>query len=245
MSPRRRSALAARLVVDHPGSPQQNILDELRRVILDGAAPPGTPIPLGEVADLFGVSHFPVRESLKILVGEGLVTHRPNAGYLVAQLTSRELREIYVVREALESAALPNAVAQATAADRQIALDANDALAEAIRHNDPVAYHRQSRRFHLALARPSGMVRLLHMLESVWNVTEPVQPMVHVTHLHRTRLHADHVEMLDAFLRGDTARLLAAAKLHHRRLDAAIATLPTETGLLAPDTPPEDISFGQ
>lgn len=53
---RRRSALLDRLVVDRPGSPQQAILDELRRVILDGAVAPGTPIPLAEVADLFGVS---------------------------------------------------------------------------------------------------------------------------------------------------------------------------------------------
>jgi DNA-binding GntR family transcriptional regulator len=44
--PRRRPAL-----VDQPGRPQQAILDELRRVILDGAAAPGTPIPLAEVAN--------------------------------------------------------------------------------------------------------------------------------------------------------------------------------------------------
>ena len=56
MSRRRRSALLTQLVIEQPGSPQQAILDELRRVILDGAAPPGTPIPLGEVAELFGVS---------------------------------------------------------------------------------------------------------------------------------------------------------------------------------------------
>ena len=89
-----------------PGRPQQAILDELRRVILDGAVLPGTLIPLAEVADLFGVSQIPVRESLKTLIGEGLVTHRSNFGYTVAQLTAQELREMYIVRETLESAAL-------------------------------------------------------------------------------------------------------------------------------------------
>ena len=68
------------------------ILDELRRVILDGAVPPGTPIPVGEVAEMFGVSHIPVRESLKTLIGEGLVAHRPNVGYAVAQLTAQRTR---------------------------------------------------------------------------------------------------------------------------------------------------------
>jgi DNA-binding transcriptional regulator YhcF (GntR family) len=115
--PRRRSALVDRLVVDQPGRPQQAILDELRRVILDSAVPPGTPIPLAEVADLFGVSQIPVRESLKTLIGEGLVAHRSNSGYIVAQLMPQELREMYIVRKTLEAASLAAAVANATDAD--------------------------------------------------------------------------------------------------------------------------------
>jgi DNA-binding GntR family transcriptional regulator len=87
--PRRHSALVERLVVDQPWRPQQAILDELRRVIPDGAVPPGSPIPLAEVADLFGVSQIPVRESLKTLIGEGLVAHRRSSGYTIAQLTRR------------------------------------------------------------------------------------------------------------------------------------------------------------
>ena len=51
-----------------------------------------------------------MRESLKTLSGEGLVQHQPNAGYAVAQLTARELAEMYIVRETLESAALAAAV---------------------------------------------------------------------------------------------------------------------------------------
>ncbi len=89
---RRHSVLVDRLTVDSPGRSQQAILDELRRVILDGAVLPGTPIPLAEVADLFGVSQIPVREALKTLIGEGLVAHRSNFGYAVAQLTPQELR---------------------------------------------------------------------------------------------------------------------------------------------------------
>ncbi len=165
MPSRRRSALVDRLVVDQPGRPQQAILDELRRVILDGAVPPGTAIPLADVADLFGVSQIPVRESLKTLIGEGLVSHRSNAGYAVAQLTPQELREMYIVRETLESASLAAAIANANDEDRAAVVAANDVLQQAIRDDDPVTFHRQSRNFHLALTRPSRMHRLLHMLE--------------------------------------------------------------------------------
>lgn len=232
MPSRRRSVLVDTLVVDRPGRRQQAILDELRRVILDRALLPGTPIPLAEVADLFGVSQIPVRESLKTLIGEGLVEHRSNAGYFVAQLTPQELREMYIVRETLESASLAAAVANATDVDRAAIIAANDVLQQAIRDDDRAAYHRRSRQFHLALTRPSRMHRLLRMLESAWNVTEPVQSMVHVAPSDRAQLHVDHCEMVTAFLAGDVEQLLTVAEIHAQRLNAVIATLPTDTGLL-------------
>ncbi len=229
---RRHSILIDRLRIDSVGTSQQAILDELRRVILDGAVLPGTPIPLAEVADLFGVSQIPVREALKTLIGEGLVAHRSNFGYAVAQLTPQELREMYIVRETLEAAALTAAVANATDEDRVAIVAVHDVLQQAIRDDDPVTYHRQSREFHLALTRPSRMYRLLHMLESAWNVTEPVQSMVHVTPEDRTVLHADHRRMVELFLAGDVEQLLTIAELHAQRLNSVIATLPTDTGLL-------------
>src|SRR5882757_9390931 len=128
---RNRSVLIARLTNESPGRPQAAILDELRRCLLDGEVPPGTPIPPDEVAAVFGVSRIPVRESLKTLIGEGLVEHRPNAGYAVAKLTIAELREMYLVREVLETAALTAAVASAGPEDDARAHDAHQALERA------------------------------------------------------------------------------------------------------------------
>jgi DNA-binding GntR family transcriptional regulator len=230
---RARSALLAHLVVDRGGSTQQVILDELRRVILAGGAAPGTPIPVGEVADLFGVSAIPVRESLKTLIGENLVAHRPNAGYVVAQLTRQELTEIYLVRGVLESAALRAAVEVADADDIERATEAHLALERVLQNWDPHAYHRESRRFHLALITPCRMHRLLHMFESAWNVTEPFQPMRYVPGPGRDQLHADHQQLLVAFTARDVEALLAASGRHHQRLESVIAALPEHSGLIA------------
>ncbi|MGE2737038.1 GntR family transcriptional regulator [Mycolicibacterium vaccae] len=232
MPQRRRSPLLDKVVVSGAGQPQQRILDELRRVILDGQAPPGTAVPLAEVAEVFGVSQIPVREALKTLVSEGLLAHRPNGGYRVAQLTVRELREMYVVRESLEAAALAVAVHGASEDDREVAVAVNTALGQAVADDDALTFHRQSRNFHMALARPCGMHRLLHMLEVAWNVTEPVQPMLHVTTADRIRLQADHDEMLKAFLASDSAALLDLARRHAVQLNDVIATLPADAGLL-------------
>src|SRR6476469_10319236 len=122
------SVLIAALAGGRPGRPQQAILDELRRAILSGEVPPGSPIPVDEAADLFGVSRIPIRESLKTLIGEGLVDHQPRAGYTVARLTLAELSELYVVRGVLEMAALKAAVEHATTADDKLATQALEAL---------------------------------------------------------------------------------------------------------------------
>jgi len=232
--PRRRSALLARLADRPAGSTQSVIRDELRGIILHGEVPPGSAIPVDAVAAAFGVSRIPVREALMTLIGEGLVDHRPNGGYRVAMLTAREFGEIYLVREALETAALWAAVAGAGAEDDQQARAALRALDAAIEDDDSgTAYHRESRRFHLALIVPCRMGRLLHMLESAWNMTEPLRPMSHLTGADRELLHSDHAGMLAAFLRRDADALALACAAHHHRLQDFISELPRHTGLFA------------
>jgi len=84
---RSRSIFAARLVRTTGRDEAPDVLNDMRRAILSGDEPPGTAIPIDGVAQVFGVSQIPVREALKILLGEGLVEHIPHIGYSVAKLT--------------------------------------------------------------------------------------------------------------------------------------------------------------
>jgi DNA-binding GntR family transcriptional regulator len=223
--PRRQSGIVSLLVrqKDYISGPE--VLSELRRVIASGAVPPGSPIPLDDVAAFFGVSLIPVREALKTLLGEGLLEHQPRLGYTVTALSAAELDELYVVRGALESAALEAAVVQASPADHQRARVVHERLGACLAAGDLSGFQRASREFHEALLGPCRMPRLLHMLDIAWNLTEPVQTMMRVTDADRLELQADHQEMLDAFTAGDGARLKAAAQAHHERLTACIAGL--------------------
>lgn len=217
-----------------PGAASHDaIVDELRTVILSGDVPPGTPIPVADVASSFGVSHIPVREALKTLAAEQLVDHRRNAGYAVATLTWAELRELYTVRGVLEAAAMAGAVTHAQPADDDAATEALTALDEAMRCHDHRAYHRESRRFHFALLDPCRMYRLLHILRSVWNLTEPYQPMAHITDAARHRLHAEHGAMLAAFMARDGAALARLTESHQNDLEVSIAGLPADGRLFA------------
>ena len=76
------------------------IADRLRREILTGALPPGSPIKERDHAERLGVSRTPLREAVRILATEGLVTLRPLRSPLVADPTRTEaLEEVAVLRQ--------------------------------------------------------------------------------------------------------------------------------------------------
>jgi DNA-binding GntR family transcriptional regulator len=220
---RRRSAFASRLVRTAGPGRTPSLEGDLRHAILTGDQQPGTPIPIDEVAAFFGVSPIPVREALKTLLAEGLVEHRPHIGYSVAKLTFSEFRELYDVRQALESAALRAAAGSAEAGHVNQVRAAHEQLGEAIERGDDRGYDVAARRFHLALIAPSGMQRLVKMYESAWNITEPARPMSRVPDDDRAALHADHERMVDALVARDADALVAESDRHYARLRTAIS----------------------
>jgi DNA-binding GntR family transcriptional regulator len=223
--PRRQSGIVSLLTREDAYVSGPQVLSELRRVIASGAVPPGSPIPLDDVAAFFGVSLIPVREALKTLLGEGLLEHQPRLGYTVTALSQAELDELYVVRGALEAAALEEAVRQSGRADHERATAIHSALEQAVASDDAAAFQRASREFHEALLAPCRMPRLLHMLDIAWNLTEPVQTMMRTTEDDRTGMREDHRLMLDAFVARDAEALKAVAEAHHDRLTACIARI--------------------
>jgi DNA-binding GntR family transcriptional regulator len=223
--PRRKSGIVGLLVRQGSYASGPEVLTELRRVIASGQVPPGSPIPLDDVAAFFGVSLIPVREALKTLLGEGLLEHQPRLGYTVTALTQHELDELYVVRGALESAALDVAVRQATAAEHHRVRAVHSRLEVAVDAGDAAGFQRASREFHEALLAPCRMPRLLHMLDIAWNLTEPVQTMMRISEPERAAMREDHEQMLEAFVARDATRLAELAAAHHERLSESVARL--------------------
>jgi DNA-binding GntR family transcriptional regulator len=85
----------------------------MRAAILSGEFEPGSKLIETELADRFGTSRGPIREAIRELAREGLVTELPRRGTLVSTLTAHDLSEVYAVREALEVAASRIVIARA------------------------------------------------------------------------------------------------------------------------------------
>lgn len=96
-----RTDTAERDITGH-GAAGSRIASELRAAILDGDYQPGARIRQEDLADRHGASRVPVREALRMLEAEGLVTLVANTGAWVSQLSLVECDEMYQIRERIE-----------------------------------------------------------------------------------------------------------------------------------------------
>jgi DNA-binding GntR family transcriptional regulator len=84
----------------------------LRRRIVAGEVRPGGPLREVALAADLGVSRNTLREILLVLASEGLVQHVPHHGARVVQLGVRDARDMYLVRQVIESAAVERAASR-------------------------------------------------------------------------------------------------------------------------------------
>jgi DNA-binding GntR family transcriptional regulator len=81
---------------------RDHIAESLRASILNGSLPPGAPLVEGRLAQQFGVSRGPLREAMRQLTEEGLLTTKAYTATHVTQLTEKDVNDIYSLRTALE-----------------------------------------------------------------------------------------------------------------------------------------------
>ncbi|HVK19095.1 MAG TPA: GntR family transcriptional regulator [Fimbriiglobus sp.] len=81
----------------------------LRRKVLTGELQAGSQLVNRTLAEELEVSLAPVREAIHRLASEGLIEHIPGAGAFVRKMSSQDLEELYVLREAVESCAAAEA----------------------------------------------------------------------------------------------------------------------------------------
>ena len=110
--------MATLRVERNPAPVRTQVLDNLRQAIVERQLVPGQRLIERELVELTGVSRTSIREALRELAAEGLVTAIPNKGTVVARVSAEEARQLYQVRSALEGLAGRLFVQNATQAQR-------------------------------------------------------------------------------------------------------------------------------
>jgi len=128
------------------------LVDRIRHAIIEGEIPSRAPLRQAEIAARYHVSRMPVREALQRLEAEGWVIHTPHKGAHVAPLDAGDLRDLFAIREAVESLAARRRLPALTL--EQIA-QARHALA-ALEAATGDAWFAAHKAFHLSLYAAAG-----------------------------------------------------------------------------------------
>jgi DNA-binding GntR family transcriptional regulator len=212
--------------LDSPPSPAlplgDGIAARLREAILAGELHPGERLRQERIAADYGTSRNPVREALRQLESEGLVTLVPHSGARVARPSYDGCIELYRMREDLDALALAESVPRLN--DEQIVrlehlVDLADQSAEGWLEHD--------RRFHLESFAAAPMPHLLAVIEDLWNRTQQYRRL----HAHsfsasdRHVISSEHHLILAAIKRRDVEYAASLQRLHIRRSRLALDKL--------------------
>lgn len=187
----------------------------LRDAIFDGRLAPGARIRQEAVAQELGTSRIPVREALRQLEVEGLVTIVPHSGARVATLDFAECLEIYKIRERIEPLAFAESAGRL--GESQLAL-----VARLCREIEPSRGERAwidvDRRFHLA-CYAGAPPRLAKMILGFWHSTQKYRRLLleTLTDEDYEAYHAEHRLMVDALATGSAAAGEALVRMHIER----------------------------
>jgi len=145
-----------------PRTVKEALVDSLRDEIIQGDLVPGQKLRLEEIAARFEVSTMPVREALRDLEAEGLVTIFPHRGAVVTQLSPADLQDIYEIRGTLEALGARLAVPHMTEA---VIAELTAIIEEMDSHIDEVVnLVKLNHRFHSVLYAPSDRKHLCDLV---------------------------------------------------------------------------------
>jgi DNA-binding GntR family transcriptional regulator len=135
---------------------RRNVVDALRRAIVEGTLPPGARLVERELVNMLGVSRTVIREALRQLESEGVVETIPNKGPIVRKLTLDEAKDLYLIRSVLEGLSARMFVMNARPADLELLRKRLYDSCEAYEGDDPERILTAKNKFYDVLFAGAG-----------------------------------------------------------------------------------------
>jgi DNA-binding GntR family transcriptional regulator len=216
------------------GQSASEIADLLRRRLLNGELI-GVAIREADIATSLGVSRTPVREAIRMLVGEGLLLKDRAKSARVFQPSLEDLSDIYEIRTPLEALAARRA---AKNADQDLVDELTGILDDLAEAPPGARYSARHEDFHLRLIDAGGSRRLATLVRTLRAQSEPyVRIALQVAPDFRERAREQHRQIVAALQANDGA---TAERLMQRHLQDSISRVPEILALQgdpAPDSP--------
>ena len=193
---------------------QDVVLISMREAIMTAALSPGSRLRQAQLAEMFGTSRIPVREALRALEYEGLVTSLPYRGFTVTQLDADDIEEVYDLRIVLESHAVHLAIPLMTDEDVKDLDELHRKVSEAKGADAQLAARE---RFYNRLYSITGRMRLVKLIS---RLRQEVARSLRWPTLQHAPEH--HEQFFAAIKAGDADGAAAQLASHYRRVAVLI-----------------------
>ncbi|TCO60508.1 GntR family transcriptional regulator [Actinocrispum wychmicini] len=203
----------------------QRIAAELRTRILTGRLAPGTRIIQDELAEELRTSRLPVREALRIVAAQGLITLRANQGAWVTTMDIRECALTYRMRERLEPLLLTESAPHLTDNDIAELTEIQDRIEQA---TDVEEFLALDRKLHWTVYRRHDAEELAAIVARLWDTTQHYRRAF--TQLAGEQrnwvIRAEHRLLIEALRDRDHGSAERVLELHIRRTRVELARHP-------------------
>jgi DNA-binding GntR family transcriptional regulator len=185
----------------------------IRGMVFDGALLPGEKVRQVELAERIGVSRSPLREALRTLESEGLLSYEMNRGYVVARLEPNDVAELYRMRSLLEHE-LMMSIARPGRDELDVLEQHNEAMMAAIGQEDIAEIMRANRDFHFTVFELSPMKQFRREIARLWQLSEGYRHWWWHMPDAAARIDREHKQIIAALRRFDLERLIQLCDAH-------------------------------
>lgn len=190
------------------------VFNTLRQAILTGELKPGERLMEIHLANKLGVSRTPIREAIRKLELEGLVTMIPRRGAEVAQITEKSMADVLEVRRAMDALCVELACERISPQEIEALGKACDAFEEAVEGRNIKVIAKADVAFHDIIVQATGNLRLVQLIN---NLSEQMYryrfEYLKDTSCHKS-LTTEHRRIYESIIKKDKEAASQAAKLH-------------------------------
>ncbi|MBQ6696250.1 MAG: GntR family transcriptional regulator [Lachnospiraceae bacterium] len=198
------------------------VFNTLRQAILTGDLKPGERLMEIHLANKLGVSRTPIREAIRKLELEGLVTMIPRRGAEVAQITEKSMNDVLEVRRAMDALCVELACDRISEEELAELKGACDAFAEAVKGGDIKVIAKADVALHDIIVQATGNRRLVQLINNLSEQMYRYRFEYLKDAFRHQNLIEEHRMIYEGIVKRDREAASQAAKLHIDNQELAI-----------------------
>jgi len=196
------------------------VIEQIRQSIFNFEYKPGDKIDLKELSEKWGVSRTPLREAIRKLEAEGLITYKAQKGFMIRSIQPEEVKKLFVVRKNLESLAGSLACDYVTDGEiKEIEKIHNKIItlpdkSDFSKIEDLRVLHQLNKDFHFKIYKASKNKFLIQVISYMWNISAIYIASTLSTPGRINKIIKEHEKILLSLKKKDKVGIQKAIKKH-------------------------------